>query len=434
MHGAGGLWIERELELFFPVEKEARVAERVVPIARSGAMTRDVGGMRGNFVSDHALANVVGVRQAEMFFRRDVAEHRRAMPSDHGGANRAGDVVVAGSDIRDKRAKRVERGFVAQLHFLVDLQLDLVHGDVAGAFDHHLHIVFPGLFGELAEDAEFGKLSFIARVGEATGTQAVSEREAHVVLLKNLADGIEVFIQEILFFVKAHPLREQRAAAADDSGDAIAYQRKRSAQHAGMDSHVIDALLGLFFDHLEHHVDVQILGAADARNRFVDWDGADGDGRGVDDGLADRRNIAASGESHYGVRAVVDGAMKLFEFVTDVRRGGGVADIRVDFAAERDADAHGFEITVIHVGRDDGAAAGDFVANEFGRELLAPGDVVHFLGDDALPRKMHLRKIAHATIQGGRTLFDPAISESHDFLRPRKPKNTDDRDEDRRND
>ena len=76
------------------------------------------------------------------------------------------------------------------------------------AFDHHLHVVFPGFFGELAEDAQFGKLRFVARVGQASGPQAVSEREADIVLLENFADGVEIFVKEILRFVETHPLRE----------------------------------------------------------------------------------------------------------------------------------------------------------------------------------------------------------------------------------
>ena len=59
-----------------------------------------------------------------------------------------------------------------------------------------------------------------------------------------------------------HPLRQKRAAAADDAGDALAHQRKCSRKHAGVDGHVIDALLGLLFDHFEHDLDGQIFRAA----------------------------------------------------------------------------------------------------------------------------------------------------------------------------
>ena len=98
-------------------------------------------------------------------------------------------------------------------------------------------------------------MRFVAGIGQAAGTQAVAERKTHVVLLENLADGIEILVEEILLFVEAHPLGQQRAAAADDAGDAIAHQRQKFAHHSGVDRHVIDALLGLLFNHFEHHLD-----------------------------------------------------------------------------------------------------------------------------------------------------------------------------------
>ena len=49
---------------------------------------------------------------------------------------------------------------------------------------------------------------------------------------------------------------------------------------------------------------------------------------------------------------------------------------------------------MIDVGGNNHAAAGDFVAHQFGRELFAVRDVAHFLGDQALTGIMHLGKIA----------------------------------------
>ena len=161
-------------------------------------------------------------------------------------------MVVAGSDVGDQRAERVERSFVAEFDFFFDLLLDLVHGDVAGAFDHDLHVVLPGFLGEFAESLEFGELGFVAGVGDAAGTKAVAEGEADVVLLENLDDVVEVFVEEILFVVVGHPLGEDGAAAADDAGDALGDQRQILDQHAGVDRHVVDALRGLLFDDFEH--------------------------------------------------------------------------------------------------------------------------------------------------------------------------------------
>ena len=108
-------------------------------------------------------------------------------------------------------------------------------------------------------------MRFVTGIGEAAGTQTVTEGKADIVLLEDFADGVEIIVKEILLFVRAHPLREQGAAAADDSGDAIADQRQKFAKNAGVNRHVVNALFGLLLDHFEHDVDVEIFGAANAR-------------------------------------------------------------------------------------------------------------------------------------------------------------------------
>ena len=164
-----------------------------------------------------------------------------------------GDVVVAGGDVGHQRAQGVERRLVAELLFLVHLLLDLVQRDVAGAFDHDLHVVLPGFLGQLAERLEFGELGFVAGVGDAAGAQAVAEGKGDIVLREDLADVVEALVEKILLVVMRHPLRQNRAAAADDAGDALRDQRQVLNQHAGMDGHVVHALLGLLFDHFQHH-------------------------------------------------------------------------------------------------------------------------------------------------------------------------------------
>ncbi len=270
-----------------PIEIEAGAGEFVVAIARAFAMAGDVRGMGGNFIGDDALLDVFAVGQAEVFFRRDVAEHGSAVPADHGRANRGGDVIVAGSDIGDQRSQSIEGRFVAHLFFFFDLQSDLIERDVSRTFDHDLHIVLPGFFGQFAERFELGELRGIAGIGQTAGAQAVAEGKAHIVFLENFADGVEVFVEQVLLVILHHPFGENRAAAADDAGNAVLGQRHILNQHARVNGHVIHALLGLLFDDFEHDLDVQIFHAADAIQRFVDGHRADGHRRGIDDGLPD---------------------------------------------------------------------------------------------------------------------------------------------------
>ena len=66
------------------------------------------------------------IRSPEMFFRRDVAQHGAAVPADHGRADRAGNVIVAGRDVGRERAEGVERRFVAPLELFLHVLFDQV--------------------------------------------------------------------------------------------------------------------------------------------------------------------------------------------------------------------------------------------------------------------------------------------------------------------
>ena len=304
---------------------------------------------------------------------------------------------------------------MAPFHLQVDLLLDLVHGNVAGAFDHHLNVVLPGFLGQFAQHFEFGELRFVAGVGDRAGPQAVAERKTYVVLLEHFADFVEVFVEKILFFVMLHPMSHKRATAANDTGDALAHERHVFAHDAGMDGHVIDTLLGLLFDDFEHQREGQVFRAPHAGNGFVDRNRAHGHGRRVNDGFADFRNIPAGREVHHRIRAVVDGVVQFLEFFVNVRAGRGISDVRVDFAFAGDANGHRLEVAVVYVRGNDHAPARDFAANQFRLQFFAPGDVFHFLADDALTRKMHLGHVP-AAVGGGRSrfaFFNPAIAQCH---------------------
>src|SRR5712671_432143 len=177
-----------------------------------------------------------------------------------------------------------------------------------------------------------------------------------------------------------HPVGHQRAAAADDAGDAFANEGHMFAQDAGVNGHVIDALLGLLLNHFKHQLEGEIFGTANAGDCFVNGDSADRNGRSVDDGLADGGNVAASAEIHDGIRAVMHGVVQFLQLLIDIGAGGGVADVGVDFAFGGDTNGHRLKIAVMNVGGDDAAATRHFTANQVGLEVLALGDVLHLFG------------------------------------------------------
>ena len=121
-------------------------------------------------------------------------------------------MIVAGCDVRDQRAQRVERGLVAPLLLLLDVHLKLVHRHVARPFDHHLAAALPGPRGQLAHSAQLGELRLVGGVGQTAGAESVTQRERYVVAAEDVAYVIEAFVQRVLPVVVEHPLSEQGAA------------------------------------------------------------------------------------------------------------------------------------------------------------------------------------------------------------------------------
>ena len=75
-------------------------------------------GVGGELVGDEADLDLILVRRVEVLLGRDVAEHGATIPIDHGGADTAGDVVIAGGDVGGEWAEGVERRFVAPFELL----------------------------------------------------------------------------------------------------------------------------------------------------------------------------------------------------------------------------------------------------------------------------------------------------------------------------
>ena len=210
------------------------------------------------------------------------------------------------------------------------------------------------------------------------------------------------------------PLGHDRAAARDDAGDAVGGERHVSEPHAGVDGEIVDALFALLDQRVLVTFPVELDRiAVDLLQRLIDRHGADRHRRIAQDPFARVVDVAAGREVHHRVGAPADRPHHFLDFFLDRGGDGGVADIGVDLHQEIAADDHRLEFGVVDVGRDDGAAARDFAAHEFRRdegrqraaellavgeccfralqlflaaEILALGDVDHFLGDDARAR------------------------------------------------
>ena len=84
-------------------------------------------------------------------------------------------------------------------------------------------------------------------------------------------------------------------------------------------------------------------------------------------------DVFAGAEVHDGVGAPLGGPTHFLDFFFNGGGDGAVADVGVDFDEEIAADNHRLELGMVDIGRDDGAATGDFGAHEFGRYLFGNG-------------------------------------------------------------
>ena len=123
-------------------------------------------GMCGDAIGDHAGLHIVAIGKAQMLLGRDIAEHGAAEPADHRRPDGRGDMVIARRHIGGQRPQGIERRLVASRQLAVHIFLDLVHRHMAGAFDHHLHIMLLRDLVEFAQCFQFSELGRIVGVGQ----------------------------------------------------------------------------------------------------------------------------------------------------------------------------------------------------------------------------------------------------------------------------
>src|SRR5580658_5344362 len=95
--------VETQVELVLPSELKPRLAQSIVTRAGGWMPFGQIRRVGRNLVGNDSILDVLFVRQTEMLLWRHVTEHGTAVPTDHGGANGAGDVVITGSDVGRQR-------------------------------------------------------------------------------------------------------------------------------------------------------------------------------------------------------------------------------------------------------------------------------------------------------------------------------------------
>ena len=136
-------------------------------------------------------------------------------------------------------------------------------------------------------------------------------------------------------------------------------------------------------------------------HRLVNRDGADGNGRGIENGAPNRVDVSAGREIHHGVGAVVHGVMELFQLLIDVRLDRRIADVGVDLDLRNGTDPHRIQPPgdVVDIRRNDQTSPRHLVADQLRGEVLTFRDPLHRWSDGALTGKKHLRDGFHGSLR-----------------------------------
>ena len=151
----GPFRINCHVELFFPIEFCAGIADGIVPFPCTRFIQSDVGSMSGDFESDYAAADILVVRQSDMFFRGNVAEHGRSVVCSEHSSHRGDQMVVSRSAVDHDRTENVEGGVAADFLFPFHIHFDFIHRDVSRTFHHGLHSGFAAAEHQFSQSIQF---------------------------------------------------------------------------------------------------------------------------------------------------------------------------------------------------------------------------------------------------------------------------------------
>jgi hypothetical protein len=171
----------------------------------------------------------------------------------------ARDVVVARGDVDGQRAQGIERRLVAVLELLGHVGLDHVHGHMAGAFDHGLHLVLPG-DRQLAQGAQLGKLGFVVGVDAQPGRRPSPRLKLTSYCFMMSQMSSKCSYRKLSRWCAMHHLAMMEPPR-DDAGAALAVRWIGQA-HAGVDGEVVHALLGLLDQGVAEDFPGQVFGDA----------------------------------------------------------------------------------------------------------------------------------------------------------------------------
>src|ERR1700688_1553512 len=95
--------VKAQVELILPTELKTCLREGIIPKLCSAPSLGQVRRVCRDLVTDDACTDILFVGKTEVLFGSYVAEHCCPVPTDLCRADRAGDVIVTGSDVGHER-------------------------------------------------------------------------------------------------------------------------------------------------------------------------------------------------------------------------------------------------------------------------------------------------------------------------------------------
>ena len=126
-------------------------------------------------------------------------------------------MIVGRCNIGNERTEGVERSTMAFFNLAFHIFLNLMHWYMARTFDKCLYILSPSTLNEFAHSIKLGKLCCIVGIIGRTWTQAVAQRNGNIIFSADVADVIEMFVEETLLLMHLAPLRDDATTTAHDA-------------------------------------------------------------------------------------------------------------------------------------------------------------------------------------------------------------------------
>ena len=207
------LGVDRAFPLLFPVERAACISHLVVNVARVRDMLCDIRSVSRNTRGDDALLNIINVWQRKMLRRGNVAKECCARRCCDSSADRRGDVVIPGRDVRNQRSENVERRTLADGLLYLHIRFYLVKRNVSRSLDHNLNVLCPRALCKLTKAYKLFYLANVACICKAARTAGITQRDSHIILAADVKYLVKILVERVFLARHAHPRKYQRAAA-----------------------------------------------------------------------------------------------------------------------------------------------------------------------------------------------------------------------------